>query len=624
MKYFLRTLQYLRPYWRKSAFSGVVIVLTSLVGLLAPWPLQIVIDHILGEQPLPPALAELVGPLAAKPVALMVIAVVAGLVITLIVNALTVLNAYLNTAVEQSMVLDFRSDLFQHAQKLSLAFHDQRRSGGLIFAINSQADAAARLVMVVPPLAQSTITLVGMLWIVFRIDMWLALLALSIMPVLYLTVGSYMSRIQPRLIKVRQLEGESLSIIHEAVSMLRVIVAFGREDHEHHRFRDQGQRAVGERVKVTVAQTMFSLGVNTVTAVGTALVLGFGAYRAMKGNLTAGELVVVLSYVASVYSPLEAISATAASVQELLISLKVSFDLLDIEPEIRDTPGATPIAGRARGRVTFDHVNFSYQGRKDTLTDVSFDAKPGQVVGIVGATGAGKSTLVSLIPRFYAHQSGKIFLDNRDITSITLRSLREQISIVLQEPLLFSGTIIDNIRYGRPDATPEQIVEAAKAANAHDFIERLPKKYETLIGERGSRLSGGERQRIAVARAFLKDAPVLILDEPTSSIDSKTEAVILDALDRLMEGRTTFMIAHRLSTLRRADLVLVIDRGRVVERGTHDELLRRNGLYKQLHDMQAGGRNGNGVAAATNANAADQDGQIGPDPTLDPAPVGIS
>jgi ABC-type multidrug transport system fused ATPase/permease subunit len=458
--------------------------------------------------------------------------------------------------------------------------------------------------MTVPPLAQSAITLVGMFWIVFRIDPWLSLLAMSVVPFLYYSVGYYVTHVQARLMRVREMEGESLAIVHESMSMLRVIVAFGREDHEHRRFREQGKRAVDERVKVTVRQTLFTLAVNTSTAVGTALVLGFGAYRALHGNITPGQLLVVLAYIAAVYRPLEAISTTVGQLQDMLVMLKIAFGLLDTEPEIKDAPGAVAV-GRAQGRVTFQDVGFSYSGRSDTLSGVSFEAEPGQVVAIVGPTGAGKSTLVSLIPRFYDPQVGRILLDRRDTRKITVKSLRAQVSIVLQEPLLFSGTIAENIRYGRLDATDAEIVEAAKAANAHEFIERLPQKYDTVIGERGVTLSGGERQRISVARAFLKDAPVLILDEPTSSIDSRTEAVILDALDRLMVGRTTFMIAHRLSTVRKADLILVVDRGRIVERGTHDELLRACGLYRQLHDMQSGRRPG------AEAEAEEGDGQVG-------------
>jgi ATP-binding cassette subfamily B protein/subfamily B ATP-binding cassette protein MsbA len=585
MRYFPRVLRYLWPYWRLAAFSVVLIGLGALASLLAPWPLKILIDSVLQDHPLSPVVAFLVGPMDHSRVGLMLFAVIAGVLVTLLQSGLTVLDNYVNTKIDQSMILDFRSDLFRHAQRLSLAFHDQRRSGNLIYAINSQADAIARLVMTVPPLAQSVLTLVGMFCVLFLMDWQIALLALTVVPFLYYSVRYYMKNVQQRLYEVRQMEGESLSIIHEAISMLRVIVAFGREDFEHHRFRSQGERTIAARIKLTVRQTLFSLAVNMITALGTALVLGFGAYQALQGKLTAGQLLVVMAYLALVYKPLETICTTVGSLQELFTSLKMSFDLLDIEPEIQDKPGAT-VLERARGRVTFEGVHFHYKGRIETLKDTSFDAQAGQVVAIVGPTGAGKTTLISLIPRFYDVNQGRVLLDGRDIRDLSLRSLREQISIVLQEPLLFSGSIADNIRYGRLDAGMDEIMEAARAANAHDFIMKLPAQYNTELGERGAKLSGGERQRIAVARAFLKNAPILILDEPTSSIDSKTEAVILDALDRLMLGRTTFLIAHRLSTIRRADVILVIDKGRLVEQGTHAELLRRGGLYRQLYDMQ--------------------------------------
>ena len=583
MKYIRRVLHYLKPYWRLALVSAVLIIVGALVGLLAPWPLQILFDNVLGGRPLPGFLDFFLGNL--NPVGLMLCVVIGGVVLTLLHNGLTVLDNYVNTRMDQSMVLDFRSDLFRHAQRLSLSFHDQRRSGMLIYAINSQADAAARLVMAIPLLAQSLLTLIGMFWILLLIDWQLALLSLTVVPFLYYSVGFYMRHIQERLYQVRRMEGESLSIIHEAISMLRVIVAFGREDHEHGRFRSQGEKTVDARVKLTVRQTLFSLVVNTITAIGTALVLGYGAFRAMDGGITPGQLLVVMAYLALVYKPLETISSTIGSLQEIFVSLKVAFDLLDKVPEIKDAPDAQAII-RARGQIAFRNVHFNYKGRVDTLKDISFEAREGQVIAIVGPTGAGKSTLVSLMPRFYDVVQGTVLLDGHDIRKLTLKSLREQISIVLQEPLLFSGPIAENIRYGRLDASMDEIMEAARSANAHDFILRLPKKYDTELGERGVQLSGGERQRIAVARAFLKNAPILILDEPTSSIDSKTEVVILDALDRLMLGRTTFLIAHRLSTIRRADQILVIDQGRLVEQGTHAELLCRGGLYRQLHDMQ--------------------------------------
>ncbi|MGQ0762605.1 MAG: ABC transporter ATP-binding protein [Acidobacteriota bacterium] len=585
MKYIPRALRYLRPYWRLAAISVALILLSSGAALLMPWPLKVLVDNVLEGHPLPPFLAGIFGSGSDIRFTLLVFAVLAGLAIALIDSGLTVLSNYVNTKMDQRMVLDFRSDLFQHAQRLSLSFHDQRRSGQLIFAINGQADAIARLVMIIPPLAQSVITLVGMVWIVVAIDTKLALLSLTVVPFLYYSIRYYTTRIETRLQQVKGMEGETLSIIHEAISMLRVIVAFGREPHEYRRFREQGERAVDARVKLTVRQTLFSLAVNLITAFGTALVLGFGAYKVLEGNLTVGQLLVVMAYIAAVYQPLEAISSTAGSLQELLISLCISFELLDTEPEIKDAPGAVSIV-QTTGRVTFENVNFSYNKRKDTLKDISFEVEPGQVVAIVGPTGAGKTTLISLIPRFYDPVGGGILLDGKETRQFTVKSLREQISIVQQEPLLFRGTIADNIRYGRLEASMDEIMQAAKDANAHDFIMRLPQQYETEIGERGSQLSGGERQRICVARAFLKDAPILILDEPTSSIDSKTESIILDALDRLMAGRTTFMVAHRLSTIRNADLILVLDHGEIVEQGTHDDLLEINGLYKHLHEVQ--------------------------------------
>jgi ATP-binding cassette, subfamily B, bacterial len=585
VKYALRALRYVRPYWKLSIISILIIIFSGLVGLLMPWPLKILVDNVLSNHPAPTILTSLLGDFTNNRYAMLVIAVSAGLVITLIVDGLSVLESYINTKIDLSMVLDLRSELFEHAQYLSLAFHDQRRSGMLIYAINFQADALARLVMTIPPLAQSLISLVGMFWITYHIDQTLALISLTVVPFLYYSVGYYVKNIQQRLYEVKSMEGESLSIIHEAMSMLRVIVAFGRERFEFNRFRKQAEKTIDARIKITVRQTLFSLAINFMTAVGTALVLGFGAYRALEGKLTAGQLLVVMAYVAAVYKPLETISTTIGSIQDHLISLRIAFDLLDIKAEVRDLPNAIDIK-RAQGNITFDDVNFSYEGRTDTLKDISFKAEAGQVIALVGPTGAGKTTLISLIPRFYEPKGGHILLDETDIRTFTLKSLRQQISIVLQEPLLFSGTIADNIRYGKLDASMDEIVEAARFANAHDFIMKLPDKYETVLGERGTKLSIGERQRISVARAFLKDAPILILDEPTSSIDSKTEAVILDALDRLMINRTTFMVAHRLSTIRHADQILVLNNGQIVERGTHDQLLEQGGLYKQLYDVQ--------------------------------------
>ena len=606
MKYIPRILRYLRPYWKLATISGVLTVLSAMAALLAPWPLKLIVDNVLGRQPVPPVLQPVVHLLqifGTGKLAILAFAVLAGLLIVAMQNVLTVFHSYVTTTFEQKMILDFRGDMFQQAQRLSLAFHDQKRAGQLIYAINYQGHAAAGVVLAAQPITQSVITLIGMLTIVFRINVTLALITLGVVPFLYYSVGYYATHIRGHLRKVKRMEAISLSIIHEAMAMLRVIVAFGRERHEYARFRRQGEQAVTARIGVTVRQTVFSLTINTISAVGHAAVLGYGAYQAYVGRLSTGELLVILSYVSSIYHPLEAISTTIGSLQNQFMGLRMAFNLMDRVPEIRDSPNAVSV-GRARGEVEFDHVNFNYKGRRETLCDICFGAKANEVIAVAGPTGAGKTTLVSLLPRFYDVKSGRVLIDGVDVREISLRSLREQISIVLQEPLLFSGTIADNIRYGRLDASMDEIVAAAEAANAHEFVTGLPDKYETRLGERGVQISLGERQRISVARAFLKDAPILILDEPTSSIDSKTEAVILDALDRLMAGRTTFMIAHRLSTIRNADLILVMHHGQIVQRGKHDDLIAAEGLYKQLFDLQSAQRKRRSLLRSTVAEMA--------------------
>jgi ABC-type multidrug transport system fused ATPase/permease subunit len=344
---------------------------------------------------------------------------------------------------------------------------------------------------------------------------------------------------------------------------------------------------VDARVRLTVWQTLFSLGVTTATAAGTAVVLGFGAWHVLQDKITLGELTVLIYYIAAVYQPLESISTTIGHLHQQFVFFNAVLNTLDTKPEVSDSPEAIDI-GRSRGEIEFEDVSFAYAGRMDTLQNISFKVEAGQRVAIVGPTGAGKTTLVSLLVRFYDPARGAIKIDGHDIRSLKLQCLRNQLSLVLQEPMLFSGSIADNIRYGRLAASMDEILEAAKAANAHDFIERLPDGYDTELGEGGKQLSGGERQRICVARAFIRNAPILILDEPTSSIDSKTELVILDALDRLMVNRTSLMIAHRLSTIRKADLIVVVNKGRVAEVGSHSELLTKGGLYYQLYEAQHG------------------------------------
>jgi ABC-type multidrug transport system fused ATPase/permease subunit len=579
-----KTKHYLAPYRRTLVILTIATVLAALFGLAEPWPLAVILNQVLNQEN-PGGFIETIFGENPEAIVLLLSMLLLRFLIVVFGNGFSVMNHYLGAKTEQNMVLDLRSDLFNHVQRLSLTFHDQRQTGALMSQINNQAASVGTIVMVIPPIAEAVMTLFGMLVITALLDWQLALLSLVVVPLLFWSFGVYGKRIVPRLQTVQQLEWRSLSIVHEAMAMLRVIVSFGREDYEHARFREQGEVAVQERVKLTVSQSLYTLGVQTATAAGLSLILGVGAWHVMQGELSVGELIVILTYIASVYQPLEQISTTVGMIHEELVQFNASLDLLEIEPEVKEKPGAIELE-RVRGWVAVENVSFAYSSRKRTLEDISFRVAPGERVAVVGHTGAGKSTLMSLLIRFYDPKQGRITLDGIDMRDVTLASLRNQISVVLQEPLLFSGTIAENIRYGSLGASDERIEAAAKAANCHDFIAALPDGYDTVLGERGAQISGGERQRICVARAFLRDAPILILDEPTSSIDSKTEGVILDALEELMEGRTSFMIAHRLSTVRHADQILVMQDGLIVERGTHDDLVDRGGVYSQLHVAQ--------------------------------------
>jgi ATP-binding cassette subfamily B protein len=579
-----RVRPYLRPYRRTLVCVMALTIAAAVFGLAEPWPLAVILNEVLKEGEPTGIIRTLFG---SDPTTWVVLVSMVSARFGLIVlgNGVTVLNHYLGAKMEQNMVLDLRSDLFEHAQRLSFTFHDRRQSGQLMSQINLQASAVGLIVMVIPPVAEALLTLVGMLVISLLIDWQIALLALVVLPLLFWSFSVYGRRIVPRLQRVQKLEWDSLSIVNEAMAMLRVIVTFGREGYEHERFRRQGKTAVDERVKLTVSQSLYTLGVQTASAAGISLVMLLGAWHVIQGKISVGEMIVMLTYITSVYQPLEQISGTVGMVHEQLVQFDSSMRLLDTPPEVREKPEPVMLE-RVQGEVLADGISFAYPGRRSTLSEISFLARPGERVAIVGHTGAGKSTLMSLLVRFYDPQEGRIAIDGVDLRDLGLHSLREQVSVVLQDPLLFSGTIAENIRYGRLEASDEELRAAARAANCHDFIAALPDGYETVLGEGGAQISGGERQRVCVARAFLKDAPILILDEPTSSIDSKTEAVVLDSLDELMVGRTSFIIAHRLSTVRHADQILVLSKGRIVERGTHEELVRESSVYRQLHEAQ--------------------------------------
>jgi ATP-binding cassette subfamily B protein len=458
-----------------------------------------------------------------------------------------------------------RAQLFRHAQRLSVAHHDLRGTSDATYRIQYDAPAAQTVATDgIIPFITSGLTLVSMVAATARIDAPLAIVALAICPILLFVSQTYRRRFRHQARELKTLETSALSVVQEALSAIRVVKAFGQEEHEEQRFLRQSGHGVFARLRLAMAEGSFSLQIGLITALGTAAVMFVGAQHVRQGVLTLGELLMVMAYLSQLYDPLRSMSKKATSLQSSLASAERVFALLDSEPDVVERPHARHVS-RVRGEVEFRDVGFSYDASRPILQNVSLQIPAGTRLGISGTTGAGKTTLVSLLTRFYDPTAGAILLDGVDLRDYRLIDLRNQYGIVLQEPVLFSTSIAENIAYARPTASESDLVAAAKLANAHEFISRLPAGYDTLVGERGMRLSGGERQRISLARAFLRDAPILILDEPTSSVDMQTESEIIDAIESLMRNRTTIMIAHRLSTLERCDLRATIDHGRVVE-----------------------------------------------------------
>ena len=559
-----RLLKRTRPYWFHIFGIFLLGLLATPLSLLAPVPLAIAVDSVLGEQP-PPAFLDglLPASVTESDSALLVLAAVLVVVVALL-NQLQVLgSSLLSTYTGEKLVLGFRSQLFRHIQHLSLSYHDSIGTSDSTYRIQYDS-SAIRYIAVdgVIPFITAAITLVAMLYVTFRIDWQLATVALAITPILFIVVRSYRLRLRHQSRQLKKLESSALSVVQEVLTSVRVVKAFGQEEREQERFERRSSEGVQARVRVSFAENALGLLLGLTTAIGTAAVLFLGVRNVQAGTLTLGGLLLVMAYLSQLYRPLKTISRKVASLQSHLASAERALETLDEAPDVAERPDAVPLT-RASGTIVFDEVYFSYEEGYPTLQDFSMLVPAGTRVGIAGETGAGKSTMVNLLTRFYDPTAGQIRLDGLDLRDYRLADLRNQFSIVLQEPVLFSTTIAENIAYANPSAGEDEIIKAARAANAHKFITSLSDGYETQVGERGMRLSGGERQRIAVARAFLKDAPILILDEPTSSVDVKTEAGIMEAMERLMHGRTSFMIAHRLSTLDNCNLLVEIKDGKV-------------------------------------------------------------
>jgi ATP-binding cassette subfamily B protein/subfamily B ATP-binding cassette protein MsbA len=486
------------------------------------------------------------------------------------------------------MSYDVAGDLFAHLQRLSVRFHSQHGIGSQVRRITSDSGAVATIIQEGGlPAISAVATLVAMIVVMLAVDLELALLALAVIPFMALIVRRYSAPMTERSYEQQEAEGEFYETIEQTLSGIAVVQAFGGEAAADDRVRADTDRIMRATVRMTWAQSRFSLLLGAVTAFGTAAVFWVGADQVLSGTISVGIILVFVSYLGSLYAPIHDVSHSSGTISESLGSALRVVEVLDAPADVEDRRGAVMLAG-VRGEVALEGVSFGYEAGRAVLREVSFSAGPGEVVAVVGPTGAGKTTLVGLLPRFFDPDQGRVLLDGRDLRDLPLRQVRDSVSLVLQESFLFPFSLAENIAYGRPGAGRDEIVEAARAANAHDFITRLPQGYDTVVGERGATLSGGERQRIAIARALLKDAPVLILDEPTSALDAETEGSLLQALERLMAGRTTVIIAHRLSTIRRADQILVLREGRIVERGSHQQLIELDGHYARMHHIQHG------------------------------------
>ena len=573
----------LLPYSGLFVWAIVQVLAIGALELAKPWPLKIVVDNVLAGHPLD---WPLVRGLGARP--LLVVACLGLVAVYALLGLLNVTSNYATISVGQRMVNDFRSELYAHLQRLSLAFHSRRQVGDLLYRLTSDTFAIQTLTMNgFFPLVSSVVMLVGMMVVMLRLDWMLTGVALAVVPLLFLSIAGMTRRMTALATVARVKESALWAVAQRTMGAIRVIQAFTTEEEEHRRFIGSSRESLDANLRLYTFQTVYASGVNVLIAVGTAVVLWVGATHVLRGTLTVGEVLIFTTYLASLYAPINNLMQTYGLVQSARVGADRVFEILETAPDLRD--GMRPLArGDVHGAVTFEDVRFGYDADRLVLRGIDFHARAGEMVAIVGATGAGKTTLVSLIPRFYDPSGGRVLLDGIDVREFRLKAVRQQVAIVLQPPLVFPTTVRENVAYGRPDATLAQIREAAHLAQLDDFLERLPLGLDTVVGEGGATLSAGEQLRITIARAILRDAPILILDEPTSALDATTEALVMEGLERLMAGRTTFVIAHRLSTVRRAGVILVIDGGRIVEQGSFEALVARGGHFARLHRTQFG------------------------------------
>jgi ATP-binding cassette subfamily B protein/subfamily B ATP-binding cassette protein MsbA len=549
----------------------------SLVGvglnLLKPWPFKLIVDDFLRPGPAARSDWRIWIPLLC----------LALIVIQLFWGIMNWITNYLFVKIGLQALLKLRTDLYSYLQSLSLKFHDARRSSDSSFRVAYDSQSIQTIYNKgFTNIFASVITLIGTFLIMLQLDWQLTMVSLAIVPLVVGAIYLFAHRIRRESTSIQEQESAVLAQAQEGLSSIRMVHAFGREEFEVRQFQQQARQSLQANLRLTLTNVNSALVISTLMVIGTAAMYYIGSMHVLAGTLTLGSLLVFSAYLLMLYQPLESLTYTAWAMEGATAGAKRCFEVLDREDDVRDSPNAVAISS-AKGAIAFQSVNFGYADDRQVLRDIDLRIEPNQIVGLVGGTGAGKSTLMSLVPRFYDSSSGFVMLDDRDVREITKKSLRAQIAIVLQDTLLFSTTVRENIAYGRPDATEEEIIEAARRAQADDFIRQMPDGYDSPVGERGGHLSVGQRQRIGIARAFLKNAPILLLDEPTSALDPATEAAIMETIQELMRGRTTLIATHRLATIHGLDQIIVLEHGRVVEKGRGPELIARGGIYAKLY-----------------------------------------
>ena len=577
----------LKPHIGALTLGFIAVAGESAANLLQPWPLKIVLDDVLRPHPSHASAMKIIHQLAGTDkMAVLKFACAAVLAIAVLDAICTYGEKYLTTSVAQWVSYDLRLTIYSHIQRLSLAFHDHERTGDLISRVTDDIENIQSFIMNgLLGVLINVMTIIGMIAVMFWLNWKFTLIALSVVPVLFAMVYSYTRRIKKASREVRKKEGEITSVVQEVFSSIRVVKAFAREDYEVRRMEQESLEAVDIAMRARTLKAKLTPLVGIVVALGTGLVLWFGARLVMSGVFTAGSLVVFILYLGKMYKPMQEISKMTDTYSKAAVGYERIQEILQTQIEVKDLPKAKK-APKLKGEIEFNNVSFSYAPESPTLKNISFKMNAGEVSALVGPTGAGKTSIISLLARFYDPDQGVIRIDGTDVRQFQQKSLRQQMSFVLQETVLFHASVWQNIAYGRPGCTRAEIIKAAEMANATEFIEKLPDGYNTVIGERGMTLSGGQRQRIAIARAVIRNTPILLLDEPTNGLDSASEKLVFEALDRLMEGRTSVVIAHRLSTVQRANMILVVANGEIAERGNHEELMKLHGIYAELHKLQ--------------------------------------